>query len=904
MDFEKVKKIIKKRIIDKPNLKEFWIEENINTIEDILTTLNKIFKVEEERVDNKYKDPFVTIDYENEVISDLNSLAFVTLYNIPVHDYLKEYKELMSRRYFAYIAFTEDGNLKKHIGSDKILMKILYLGLVEFFNKRFNCFSANEEAIELLCKKYPQEFNDIYFTENEKNQIASTLYRHVSHAGTPNDLGYAFKGIGLIEENIKFVSKDIILKMINQYRLYDVVNMKVCRHQICAVILNVGLTEVEVNKYKFFYLDSLMIADTINKMLERENKSWGKNYLSGDTLATDTEIEVFKQPEVYWINKIKTPVRTCYVENKQLEIGIHKGLIQISYGKMRETFEFRKESWLLEEYRSQETQEKLSRLLFSKKLVSENKILFSLAFFENYRGVQRQNIEIDHRYSIIIENGKKAIRKNNDNIQIDHFYGKNIYSMTCIVGKNGTGKSSIVDFLRNTFFQLLELINIHEEPICEQGIMKCDFEGYEDILDKKTKFFIVFTMGKRDYYLTNIRDVDVDVNDIYPYDGVEYSALDELSKVVYFSGQIRAEQLAVLQADNLSSQKYNEDRFVDMSEESMLISRVNAISIENEKNYKKNKEQTYINYDLCYQLAMLKHMDKEQICTYLDIDKNQQFKIFENRDKQRSIKEIPNLKNGEDISKEHRELIHNTRAYIGAFSEGQYAKFSFMARLYWYLQGCEKEKKYYKEKLKLENVISEKKMLKEREAVVIFIDEGELYYHPEWQRKYLNMIFDMVQSTTNNVKIQLIVTTNSPFMISDVLQEDVQYLMENDKSDNREKTLGQNIHTLLKENFFMNFTIGEYSRRLINEIIELLVDNESNIEEWLGRFYSDNNNLSTYEKMKLLIDQIGEPVYRHKLTQLLEQKFKKKDSVEERIKQLEQQRKNIESEIERLKEEK
>lgn len=141
-------------------------------------------------------------------------------------------------------------------------------------------------------------------------------------------------------------------------------------------------------------------------------------------------------------------------------------------------------------------------------------------------------------------------------------------------------------------------------------------------------------------------------------------------------------------------------------------------------------------------------------------------------------------------------------------------------------------------------------------------------------------------------------------MISDVLQEDVQYLMENDKSDNREKTLGQNIHTLLKENFFMNFTIGEYSRRLINEIIELLVDNESNIEEWLGRFYSDNNNLSTYEKMKLLIDQIGEPVYRHKLTQLLEQKFKKKDSVEERIKQLEQQRKNIESEIERLKEEK
>ena len=151
MDFEQIENRIETEIT-KNNLEELWNKENITTIEDILTTLNKIYKVEEERVDNKYKDPFVTIDYENEVISDLNSLALVTLYNIPVHDYLKEYKELMSRRYFAYIAFTEDGNLKKHIGSDKILMKILYLALVEFYNKRFNCFSANEEAIELLCK--------------------------------------------------------------------------------------------------------------------------------------------------------------------------------------------------------------------------------------------------------------------------------------------------------------------------------------------------------------------------------------------------------------------------------------------------------------------------------------------------------------------------------------------------------------------------------------------------------------------------------------------------------------------------------------------------------------------------------------------------------------------------------
>ena len=71
MDFEQIENRIETEIT-KNNLEELWNKENITTIEDILTTLNKIYKVEEERVDNKYKDPVVTIDYENEVISDLN----------------------------------------------------------------------------------------------------------------------------------------------------------------------------------------------------------------------------------------------------------------------------------------------------------------------------------------------------------------------------------------------------------------------------------------------------------------------------------------------------------------------------------------------------------------------------------------------------------------------------------------------------------------------------------------------------------------------------------------------------------------------------------------------------------------------------------------------------------------
>lgn len=43
--------------------------------------------------------------------------------------------------------------------------------------------------------------------------------------------------------------------------------------------------------------------------------------------------------------------------------------------------------------------------------------------------------------------------------KIPDFYGKEVYSLSCIVGKNGTGKTSIVDFLRETFFKLIRVID-------------------------------------------------------------------------------------------------------------------------------------------------------------------------------------------------------------------------------------------------------------------------------------------------------------------------------------------------------------------------------------------------------------------------------------------------------------
>ena len=67
--------------------------------------------------------------------------------------------------------------------------------------------------------------------------------------------------------------------------------------------------------------------------------------------------------------------------------------------------------------------------------------------------------------------------------KIEHFYGKYVYSLSCIVGKNGTGKTSIVDFLRETFFRLVKLIQMNRIE-CEQGYVAEESYKKFNIFDK------------------------------------------------------------------------------------------------------------------------------------------------------------------------------------------------------------------------------------------------------------------------------------------------------------------------------------------------------------------------------------------------------------------------------------
>ena len=111
-------------------------------------------------------------------------------------------------------------------------------------------------------------------------------------------------------------------------------------------------------------------------------------------------------------------------------------------------------------------------------------------------------------------------------------------------------------------------------------------------------------------------------------------------------------------------------------------------------------------------------------------------------------------------------------------------------------------------------------VIKYRYMNVIF-DEVELYFHPEMQRQFTNIMMKTLKSVrfTNMRGINIMMVTHSPFVLSDIPDNNVLCLGEGDNMVT--KTLGGNIMEMLSSSFFMNNSIGDAIKEEISEIVTL-----------------------------------------------------------------------------------
>ena len=129
------------------------------------------------------------------------------------------------------------------------------------------------------------------------------------------------------------------------------------------------------------------------------------------------------------------------------------------------------------------------------------------------------------------------------------------------------------------------------------------------------------------------------------------------------------------------------------------------------------------------------------------------------------------------------------------------------------------------------------KVIDKNELIIILIDEADLTFHPKWQQCYMKSITEFLKNLYKNYKIQIIITTHSPIILSDIPKSNVIFIRKtNDKviiedSSKHCETFAANISTLFYDSFFMDKgSIGDIAKEQINKLLCALKPIEKKID--------------------------------------------------------------------------
>ena len=197
-----------------------------------------------------------------------------------------------------------------------------------------------------------------------------------------------------------------------------------------------------------------------------------------------------------------------------------------------------------------------------------------------------------------------------------------------------------------------------------------------------------------------------------------------------------------------------------------------------------------------------------------------------------------------------------------------------------------------------------------KQKYIFLFDELERSMHPEMCRRLISDLIHFFGSYTNK-EFQIIIASHSPFIASDIRKENTICLLKNDghttASTPKISTFGQNIHTILKTQFFLDCTFGGHSVKLIELIVDCLNPKQSNkVIEKINKFLNDEEQC--YEKtlisssnaaikyLRTAITSIGEPLIRNELQQRLDDQVNNIFTQKEKIKYYELQIEKLRSE--------
>ena len=159
---------------------------------------------------------------------------------------------------------------------------------------------------------------------------------------------------------------------------------------------------------------------------------------------------------------------------------------------------------------------------------------------------------------------------------------------------------------------------------------------------------------------------------------------------------------------------------------------------------------------------------------------------------------------------------------------------------------------------------------------LLLVDEVDLGLHPEWQRLWVSDVLPLISEIlcSDSQELQVIITTHSPIILSDILNQDIIYLGDDQF---QEQTFGQNIYTLFNNSFFLDDVQGKFVSEKLGEIseflnelslrqqFELTMENCDKLSGILGLSNIDSiNDIPVFkETLNKLINSVGEKLLRN-----------------------------------------
>lgn len=153
--------------------------------------------------------------------------------------------------------------------------------------------------------------------------------------------------------------------------------------------------------------------------------------------------------------------------------------------------------------------------------------------------------------------------------------------------------------------------------------------------------------------------------------------------------------------------------------------------------------------------------------------------------------------------------------------------------------------------------------------IIILLDEIDAFFHPKYQINIISELLEVISKGFEKYNIQIIIASNTPLELSDIPSSNIIYLQDGKtiKNQNNIVTFGSNVCSLMKNQFFINTTMGAFAKRKIDEVIRFLSDDN----------YTDINK----EDAAYIISIIGEPIVKRKLQEMYEERFSFDNTIDE-----------------------